>query len=343
MRRTTFDLDALRSFVAGVDLGAFTRAADLLGRSTSAVSAQLKKLEQQAGTAIFRRSGRGLALTEAGEVVLGYGRRLIALNDEAAGALQGMTLEGWVRVGVQEDFGEVLLPRALGRFARTHRKVKVEARVGRSADLAARLAAGELDFALVWGDGTPSDGERLAALPMRWIGPPDSEPGWSRSSGEPLPLVAFEAPCLCRSAAIAALDRAGIPWRIAFVSASLAGLWAAVEAGVGITVRTEIGLPSRVRVLDEGASLPHISPDLTVSLHRARSHLDAATERLVEIVRQAVDETARAVLAQPRRRNARLQPYRRPGADDSEIAKSLSTQAAPPKQPHRLKIDPGLL
>src|ERR1700754_3925155 len=139
MRKIIFDLDVLRSFVTGIELGSFARAADRLGRSTSAVSAQLKKLEEQAGTPIFRKAGRGLALTEAGETMLGYARRLLDLNDEAAAAVQGVELEGWVRLGLQEDFGERLLPEVLGRFARAHPKVRIEARVARNAELLERI------------------------------------------------------------------------------------------------------------------------------------------------------------------------------------------------------------
>ncbi|TIX61753.1 MAG: LysR family transcriptional regulator, partial [Mesorhizobium sp.] len=126
MRRVTFDLDVLRTFVTGIELGSFARAAERLGRSTSAVSAQLKKLEEQAATPIFRKSGRGLALTEAGETMLGYARRLLELNDEAAAAIHDVELEGWVRLGLQEDFGEAVLPEVLGRFARANPKVKIE-------------------------------------------------------------------------------------------------------------------------------------------------------------------------------------------------------------------------
>src|SRR6201991_4628734 len=135
MRKIIFDLDVLRSFVTGMDLGSFARAADRLGRSTSAVSAQLKKLEEQAGRPIFRKAGRGLALTEAGETMLAYARRLLALNDEAAAAVHGADLEGWVRLGLSEDFGEALLPAVLGRFARAHPRVRIEARIARSFDL----------------------------------------------------------------------------------------------------------------------------------------------------------------------------------------------------------------
>src|SRR5690349_24991038 len=92
-RTTTFDIDVLRSFVLGVELGSFAQAAERLNRSTSAVSAQLKKLEEQAGAPLLRKAGRGLALTETGETMLGYARRLLDLNDEAAAAVRGVQLE----------------------------------------------------------------------------------------------------------------------------------------------------------------------------------------------------------------------------------------------------------
>ncbi|MCJ9696660.1 LysR family transcriptional regulator, partial [Rhizobium sp. PRIMUS64] len=186
MRRTIFDLDVLRTFSTGMELGNFAKAAERLGRSTSAVSAQLKKLEEQAGTPIFRKVGRGLALTDAGETMLGYARRLLELNDEAAAAVHSVKLEGWVRLGLQEDFGETLLPDVLGRFARAHPKVRIEARVVRNAELLERVTSGKLDLALAWSDGTlTAHCERIGEVPMRWIGPAEGQPGWQAASGEP--------------------------------------------------------------------------------------------------------------------------------------------------------------
>lgn len=135
MGRITFDLDDLRSFVTGIELGSFARAAQRLGRSTSAVSAHLKKLEQQVGAPILRKSGRGMVMTEAGEMLLGYARRLLELNDEAACAVRGWDLHGTVRLGLQEDFGETFLPQVLGSFARAHPRVRIEARIARNAEL----------------------------------------------------------------------------------------------------------------------------------------------------------------------------------------------------------------
>lgn len=289
MPRTNFDIDTLRSFATGIELGSFAQAAARLNRSTSAVSAQLKKLEQQAGTPLLRKAGRGMALTEAGETMLGYARRLLELNDEAAAAIRGAELAGRVRLGMQEDFGESLLPAVLGRFARTHPRLRIEARIVRNAELLDGVNKGKLDLALAWeaGAGSPH-AERVGRWPMRWVVAADAPAARLRRRGEPLPLAMLEPPCLLRSAAIEALDRAGIAWRIAFSSASLAGTWAAVSAGLGVSVRTPLGLPDNVRALTaRQAGLPAL-PMLGLALHRAEAEPSAAVAQLAGIIRRAL-------------------------------------------------------
>lgn len=285
MTRVAFDLDVLRSFVAGVELGSFAKAADRLGRSTSAVSAQLKKLEEQAGAPIFKKAGRTLALTEAGETMLAYARRLLSLNDEAAAALRGAELEGWVRLGLQQDFGETLLPDVLGRFARAHPKVRIEARMARNTELIDLAASGRLDLALAWEDRMSTvHCERVFETSMEWIGSARGHAPWRLADGEPLPLAAFEGPCVCRSAATEALDRAGRPWRIAFESPSLSALWAATAAGLGVSIRTPIGLPASVRILSTAETGLPALPKLGLALHRAEETPEPAVTRLAEIM-----------------------------------------------------------
>lgn len=284
MRRLIFDLDILRGFVTGIELGSFSKAADRLGRSTSAISAQLKKLEEEIGAPVLKKAGRKLILTTAGETLLGYARRLLELNDEAAGAVRGVDLEGSVRIGLQEDFGESLLARVLGDFARTHPRVRVEAHVVRNAELLQLVSQGRLDLALAWKtEKSPLPGETLDDIPMCWI---ESATGKTPDvpQGQPLPLVMFEAPCMMRRAATTALDTAGMPWRIAFTSVSLSGVWAAVSAGLGVTVRTRVGLPDYLRVRDD---LPEL-PSLTLVLHHAQKKRSETVQRLSEIIQDAV-------------------------------------------------------
>lgn len=294
MSQTNFDVASLRTFVAGMELGSFAKAADRVGRSTSAVSAQIKKLEEQSGAPLFKKAGRNLALTEAGETMLRFARRLVDLNDEAAVAVRGPDLEGWVRLGLQEDFGEAMLPDVLGRFSRAHPKVRIEARVARNTELLSRIDSNDLDLALIWDDSVSlahelpgSDRHEIIAEPgMCWIG--SSTLPWKPDPAEPLPLVAFDRACLFFSAATDALDRANIRWRVAFTSPSLSGLWAAAAAGLGLTVRTRYGLPASVSAFEgRDLGLPAL-PSLPLSLVRASLTPTPPVQQLAALILQSV-------------------------------------------------------
>ena len=289
--RTNLDMDALRSFALGIELGSFSRAADRVGRSASAVSEQMARLEAQVGKPLLRKQGRGLAPTDAGEAMLGYARRLLELNDEALSTVRGADLDGWVRLGLPQDFAEQWLPEVLGRFTRQHPRVRVEARAERISELAERIGTGRLDLALTWGDPEGPHAERLADLPICWIGPAHRSLAWN--AGETLPLIAFEPPCRFRSAGVAALDAAGVPWRLAFTTPSLAGLWAAVAAGLGVSLRTPAGLPASVRVLRLNEQpLPRL-PRIALSLLAADAEPSQAVARLASILRETLAETLR--------------------------------------------------
>ena len=306
MDRVNLDLDGLRSFVAGVELGNFSQGAARVGRSPSAVSARLRKLEAQVGQPLLRKVGRGLMLTEAGEAFFGYARRLLELNDEAVFAVRGVEIAGEVRLGLPQDFAERWLPEVLGRFARRHPYVRVEVRADRSSDLLRRVEADKLDVAVVWGEPEGPHAERLTELAVEWIGPAHGEPAWR--TGEPLPLVAFEPPCGFRASGLAALDQAGVPWRLAFSSPSLAGVWAAVAAGLGVSMRTSAGLPDGVRVLERSElGLPAL-PRIGLSLTASQAEPTPAVALLTSIVRETLTAGASlygAERAGPARRVAR--------------------------------------
>jgi DNA-binding transcriptional LysR family regulator len=282
MRLTNLDMDLLRTLVTAIDLGGFARAANRLGRSQSAVSLQMRKLEQQLGVPLLRKQGRGLALTDAGDVVLTYARRILALNDETVAAVHGLDLAGSVRLGLPQDFAETWLPEALGRFSRAHPQIRIEARVDRNAALLDDLAGGRLDLALLWGEEALPGAELLARLPIHWIGRGDVV----FPAEAPLPLILFAPPCAFRAAGIAALDGIGRAWRLAFTSPALAGLWAAAAAGLGVTIRTRVGMPATVRVLHD---LPPL-PDIALTLHRAAGGTPAV-DRLRQILVQTLADS----------------------------------------------------
>lgn len=288
MRRPTFDLDVLRTFVTGVEFNSFAKAADRLGRSTSAVSAQLKKLEEQIGTPVLAKSGRGLVLTPAGESLLSHARRLLELNDSIFHSVHQSQTAGTLRLGLQEDFGEHFLSDILRRFVQTYPRVSLEVRIARNAELLTLVESAALDLALTWDTGSMSPyATRLGETPMHWIGPRDT-PLPNAADDSPLPLIMFDAPCVLRSAATQALDAAQIPWRIALTSPSVAGIWAAVAAGLGMTLRTRIGLPSHLTVV---SGLPAV-PSLGYVLHSSGGEPSAAAQQLAALIQAGLQEQA---------------------------------------------------
>lgn len=271
----SFDMDALRAIVVGSELGSFARAAAQLGRSQSAVSMQLRKLEEQAGRPLFRRSGRGLVPTEAGDALLAYARRIVALNDEAAASLGVAVTTATVRMGFPQDFFEDVMPEAITRFARRRPGVHVEARAGRNFALEEDVRAGRLDVAFAFfPPGSDGHGTRIASLPMLWLG----GKGAARpAKAEPVPLVLFDHPCLFRQAAFRTLERKGLSWRLALTTPSLAGVWAALRAGQGISVRTAHRLPTGIRDVGAELGMPKL-PAIELRLLTASEVSPAAAE-----------------------------------------------------------------
>ena len=243
MFRPTLELDLLRTLVLAMRTGSFQQSAALIGRSQSAVSLQMRRLENQVGVRLLQKNGRKLALTDAGEVLLGYANRLLALNDEAVQATAGVNLKGKVRLGLLQDFAETILPPALAAFTRAQPAVEIAVQVEPSKRLIAEVRQHRLDLALLFtrrGDLTELPATRVATVPMVWVLKKDLP------LPDPLNLVLFEPPCVFREVATEILGKANRPWRQVFVSPSLAGTWAAVEAGLGLSIRTRIGLPGNL-------------------------------------------------------------------------------------------------
>jgi DNA-binding transcriptional LysR family regulator len=250
--------DLLRSFLAIVDTGSMMRATDQVFLSPSALSLQMKRLEELVEHPLFQRSGRGLVLTPPGREMVETARRMLELNDRLVASLNGDTFSGPVNLGMVQDFAESLLPDILSRFAVLHPRTHLHLRVAGSPDLTDAVSRGELDLALCM--GRPGEREGLATSPMIWIGNP------ALLDAPEIPLVLLDKPCLFRSTALRALGEAGLRFRIALETPSLSGLRAAVQADFGITCRTHLladlaGLP----VLTNQA-LPALPPVATLML-----------------------------------------------------------------------------
>ncbi|WP_298371502.1 LysR substrate-binding domain-containing protein [Azospirillum sp.] len=245
----TLDLAVLRSFLLIAQGRSFVETADLVGRSPSAVSLHIQKLEEELGAAVLRRNARGVELTPAGERLLGFARRLLSLNDETIAAFRVADRRP-LRVGATQDMAEAVLPDLLRRFALAHPEVELTLRIDRSQTVIEGVRSGALDVAIALHRDDPTLVGVLAEERMLWIG----ARGLDCPADRPLPLALFEPPCSFRAAALDALTQAGRAARLAVSSPSLAGLRAAVEAGVGVTARTRHSLTGPI-LTDVGAAL----------------------------------------------------------------------------------------
>jgi DNA-binding transcriptional LysR family regulator len=252
------NIDVLRSFISIIDLNGFNKAADKVNRSQSAVSMQMKKLEEMTGHGLFERSGKKYLLTNQGEVLLSYARKIIALNDEAFLALKDSKLKGKAKIGIQIDFAGSPLPKALIEFARKYPDVLMDLKIDTSDILQQQLIAGKLDMAIFLAQDKSDElqSQVLGTFPLKWIYSPSYNiPSLLKT---PLPLAVLGPNCKIRQIVSLALNNAEISWRIAFTSSSLSATWIALGAGIGISARTTIGLPPSLKIIPAKFGLPEL-------------------------------------------------------------------------------------
>ncbi|WP_207458982.1 LysR substrate-binding domain-containing protein [Azospirillum sp. SYSU D00513] len=284
-----FDLDLLRSFLTIVEAGSFTRAAERLGRTQSTVSLQVKRLEDGIGARLIEREGRGIELTPEGEILLAYARRLLGLANEACARLMEPDVGGLVRLGTPEDFATAHLPDVLWRFSRAHPQVALEVKCDFTVNLLDGFARGEHDLVLCKREPQgPVGGTMVWREPLVWV----ASDRLLLAPGAPIPLVLAPSPDIYRKRALGALDACGRPWRIAYTSPSLAGVQAAVRAGLGMTILSKDMLSAGFHIVGEEHGLPDLA-DTEIALYRAPGTLPKAVELLAEhIVRSLESERA---------------------------------------------------
>lgn len=289
-RLVNLDLDLLRAFVAVAEAGSFTRAGARLGRTQSAVSLQIQRLETQLGVQLLTRDPRRSAPTPTGEALLIQARRLLRLNDEIVAGVTEHSLEGEVRLGAPEDFATAHLPEVLGDFSRAYPHVNLSVTCDLTLHLIEQMSQGELDLALIKREPLgPALGAPVWREPLVWVAADAS----LLTAYERVPLVAAPAPCVYRKRAISALDEIGKPWRIAYTSPSLAGQHAALRAGLGVTVLPREMAPDDLITLDPSDGLPALA-DTEITLIRART-LPVAAERLADFIFTILSEEDKRV------------------------------------------------
>jgi DNA-binding transcriptional LysR family regulator len=270
-----FDTVLLRSFVAVVQEGGFTHAAARLNLTQSAVSAHLRRLEKQTGRELLARTTRSVTLTADGELLLGYARAILALNHDARAQLFRGPSEGAIRVGLSEDLANVRLMNVMQAFVVRYPRIAFSVRVGIPAELLHAMDQGEFDVVIGGRCHDARPGRVLWREPLVWAGAQ-----WAAlTPGVPVPIALLPEPCPYREAALAALARAGVDYRIALVCASGAGLCAAAQAGFAVTPIVHTRLAHGLHVIAPDAGLPAL-PDVEFTMFAAPGALAPVADEL---------------------------------------------------------------
>jgi len=297
---TNFQTDLLRTFVSVIDLGAFTKAGEALGRTQPAISLQVRRLEELVGAPIIRQVGRTLLLTSEGEMLLSYAREILRLNDEAASYFNRARIAGVIRVGLPNDYAVAFLQGVITEYTRRHPEISLELHCGWSAEILDRLRADELDMAIAM-----VNNERAQYLSRSWI----ERPIWAAAADatfDPaagIPLAAHPEGCAYRARMIQALDAAQMRWRVAYTGPGVTGLQNAVINGLGVSALTRYTMLPGMRALDERDGFPPLA-EIRVGLFYKHPRLSNAGIRLVNHVISRLDEAG--VSGDPVKRNVGL-------------------------------------
>ena len=277
------DLDVLRTFVAISETGSFTTAANAVFRTPSAVSMQIKKLEDILGRSVFSRDARSVTLTNDGEMLLGYARRLLSINREAVAKFIIPDISGVVRLGSPDDYGERVLPHVLKRFAQSHPSIAVDVVIDQSENLRRRMDDRSLDITLLTNSMKVNmeGAEVLLTEPVVWAG----AKGGCAHMREPLPVSIWEEGCAWRAGALEALGREGRNYRIAYMSAHTAGQRSAILADLAVAPlpksfiggdMVELGVKDGMPEMGSYSLAMIVAPDAAAPVQAAADHIRAA-------------------------------------------------------------------
>ena len=260
--------DLLRAFVMVIDLRGYTRAGEQLGRTQPAISMQMKKLQDLLGVSLFTKEG-GAQLTEHGELVAGYARQILALNDEMILKLSSRESKGKLRLGIPNDYADHFLPKLMASFARDGTEITFDVTCDLSHNLLQGLRIGQYDIVVAMTPDGPSEGAFMTwKEPLTWVGSTTSQecPSSDPDARGRLRIVCYPEGCLYRRNMLTALQRDGRKYEIVYTSPSLSGLEAAVGAGFGMTVLARRIIPSALRIIEPSSHLPRLA-DVVVGIY----------------------------------------------------------------------------
>jgi DNA-binding transcriptional LysR family regulator len=276
----SLEIDLLRSFTVVAEVRALSRAANRIGRTQSALSQQMKRLEEIVDQPLFQRTGRGVVLTNPGERLLVHAQRMLRLHDEAMADLSGKGLSGTIRFGCPDDYAAAFLPHILRRFSSQYPHALVEVICAPTPRLLKQLERHALDLAMISWPEDVSNGDIIRREPLVWVGYPGLDP----VHFNPLPLALSDPDTPDHVAACEALQRAGRAYRIAYASSSLAGLTALVRSGQAFAVITQTAVAPDLYIHNGDPALPPL-PILGITLKFERERPSHLTEIFAEHIR----------------------------------------------------------
>ena len=276
------DTDLLRTFVAINDQGGFLKAGNRLGRSQSAVSMQMKRLEEICDIPLFTRVGRQMKLTPGGEKLLSYARKLVLMHDQALDSLKQSEVEGIARLGVMGDYATNVLPNIISAFIDRYPNIQVEITTGFTTELIGNLGS-SFDLVLATQQIGTTGGEVLKLETTHWAYAADRE----LPDLDDIPLAVLPSGNMFRDWALKTLDEAAIGWRIVYTSTSIAAVEAAAEAGIALTVVKQGSKREGLRLLDDIPELPRL-PGTEIALHTAPGPISNATKLLKQHLKEQV-------------------------------------------------------
>ena len=278
-------LDAIRAFITTVELGSVSNAAEQLGRSQPATSLQIKRLEDFLGKELLVRSNRKVSLSSHGDEIYSLCKQLLATNDQIVARLADEQLAGQITLGIPSEFATTLLPNIVGRFAQAYPNVSMEVFSDLSRNLTSEIQRGEYDLILALHDQhKPSRRGLVRSDELVWVGSQDSK----AYKANDIPLVLAQEGCLYRKRALKKLEQLKREWRIVHTNPDLAGIQAAILAGLGITVLARSTVPNTLKILDTVKfDLPELGT-IDISLQYKRRESSESVARLADFIRSSL-------------------------------------------------------
>jgi DNA-binding transcriptional LysR family regulator len=286
------DVDQLKTFLAIADSGNFTRAAGDVNKTQSAVSMQMKRLEEVLGRPLFARDGRGIRLTADGDKLIDYARRIVALSDETVSVFSKPDITGTVRFGTPDDYADLILPEILARFNRTHPLVNVDVVCYPSTVLSEHLQRGEIDLAVVTFNDVDIQGEILHDAELVWV----TSARHSTHLAETLPLAAAHSSCVWRNIMVKALEAEARKYRVVYTSPNFATICAAVLQGLAVATMPEICVKPGMKILGKADGFPKLGT-FDIGLIQKSGKPSSAAQALAQHIRDGLGSSRRVEAA----------------------------------------------